>query len=91
MRMRKRLHIGIGVEGSFDLFSSIRSCCAGEHANAVVGTIRVRHRFSKAPFEPTARVLVFREDDQTPAIPVLAGEKVGFDPFGQPAHPGVWP
>ena len=87
----QRLDVRIGVEGPFDLFSSIRSRRASEHANAIVGAIRVRHRLAQPPFQPTPRVLVFREDDETPAIPVLAGEKVRFDPVGQPTHPRVGP
>ena len=85
----QRLNIGIRVERSFHLFPSIRSRCAGEDANSVISAIRVRHRLAQASFEPSPRVLVFCENDETPAIPVLAAEKVGFDPVGQPAHPGV--
>src|SRR5450759_4465432 len=87
----QRLDIRVRVEGPFDLLSSIRSRRASEHANAVISTVRVRHRLSQAPFQPTARVLVLREYDETPAIPVLAGKKVGFDPVGQPMHSGVCP
>src|ERR1700730_16774238 len=87
----QRLDIRVRVEGPFDLLSSIRSRRASEHTNAVISTVRVRHRLSKASFQPTARVLVLCEYDKTPAIPILTGKKVGFDPGGQPTHSCVGP
>ncbi len=87
----QRLNIRVRVEGPFDLLSSIRSRSAGEYANAVISTIRVHHRLSEASFQPTARVFVLREYDETPAIPILTGKKVGFDPVDQPTHSCVGP
>ena len=38
----QRLNVRVRVEGSFDLLSSIRSRRAREHADAIVGAVRVR-------------------------------------------------
>ena len=68
------LDIGVSVEGALDLFTAIRSCRAGKDANAVVGLLCALNGLAQPSLKPAARVFIFREDDETPTVPVPAGQ-----------------
>ena len=71
----QRLDVRVRVEGPFDLFPSIRSRRSREHPDAVVGAIRLGKSLAQPPFQPAPGILVFREDDEAPAVPVRPASK----------------
>src|ERR1700752_4743791 len=79
----------LGVRGRrmktpFALFPSIRSRRPREKVDAVVDAIRLRKSLAQPPFQPAPCILVFREADEAPTIPVRPGKLVRFDPVHQP-------
>jgi hypothetical protein len=51
----------------------------------------MRQRLSDAALQPAPCILPFREDDETPAIPIFTGKKVGSYLVDEPTHASVRP
>ena len=64
----QRIGGGISFETSLQLFAPVGRCRAGKAGDAVL-RVEVMQRLQKPSFEPAARVLVFREEEQASVDP----------------------
>ena len=72
----QRIRGRVGVEATLQLLAAFGRGCAGEDGDAIIGR-KIVQRFGELDFEPAARVLVFREENQLPIVPASVRRSCG--------------
>jgi len=90
IKIRSGSVAGSGIEAPLELFALIGRGRAGEAGDAIL-RVEVVQRFQQSSFEPAARVLVFREEEQASVGPLAASRHILPNPCGQLHDAGIRP